>query len=228
MRTPRRILGSLFITLLLGGSMSLAGDHLRSSKLARPDPLEFERWLGAEAWAVLNAIDDFQVFALRRWAKGGTAERTSESTGSLPPGTPLDIWGYPVYAVSKENPIDIARRLASLILDKKSYSPKGLPFSGRFIKGCASQPDVAFRLSSGRKAVVVLIDFSCDQIDIGSVPGIPRAGTGVKGDIDPSRGAFLALVKRALPDVEEIARIPEIRRPETRKRGSIPESHEPR
>jgi hypothetical protein len=66
--------------------------------------------------------------------------------------------------------------------------------------------------------VFVLIDFTCEQVAIGPLLAGPRIGTAVKGDIDPSRGAFVALVKRALPDVKEIRKIPELLPQETRKR----------
>jgi hypothetical protein len=214
--------------VLLGGTVVMAGEHPRRAKPTKPDPLEFRRWLGEEVLAVLNAIEDVQVFALRHLTRRRPTERTSDRLVALPPGTPLDLFGYPVCAVSKGTAIDVAHRLASLVLDRKSYAQQGMPFGRRTLKGCVFQPDVAFRLSSGGRTVFVLIDFNCEQVAIWPFPAGPRTETAVKGDIDPARGAFVALVKRALPDVEEIARIPETRRPEPRKRGSMPESHETR
>ncbi len=209
---PKGAMAILMMGVLLRGPLLFAGFNGRTAKEGIANPSECERWLGAEIWAVLNAPDTVQAFALRHWPRGSAAARTRERTVSLPPGTPPDILGYPVYAASKENSVEIARGLSALILRKETYAPKGMPFSRRFIKGCAPQPDAAFRLSAGGRAVVVLIDFSCDQVGIATAVGGAPSGRVAIGDIDPSRGAFLSLVKRALPGVPEIAAIPEIRR----------------
>jgi hypothetical protein len=60
------------------------------------------------------------------------------------------------------------------------------------------------------------MDFTCETVAILPAAASPCTETAARGDFDPARGAFLALVKRALPDVEEIAVIPE-KHPSTKK-----------
>ena len=127
----------------------------------------------------------------------------------LPQGTPATIRGYPVYAVGPVQSEAFARRLAGLVLDESSYWAEAPPIGNRMIKGCIPVPGVAFRMGAGRKAIDVLLCFTCDQVLV-TRSTMESSKDLARGDIDPSRAAFVALAHEALADVPKVRAIPSI------------------
>lgn len=173
-------------------------------------PAKFQRWLGRETVGVLVAADRVEPFAVRPWPAGHRLAPAADAIAPvLPPGTPLTIHGYGVWAVGSVQARGFAQRLSGLLLDERSYRSDGPPFNAKVIKGCIPAPGVVFRVWAGRRSVDVLLCFQCDQVFIGksrSDPGRPASG-----DIDPSRAAFVTLAQEALEEVAAIRAVPAVR-----------------
>jgi hypothetical protein len=93
-------------------------------------------------------------------------------------------------------------RMATLLLDPKSYSSPG-----RSYKLCAFQPRLAFRYWKGQRFLDVLICFECDQLMVVERdPSVPFSSVGgldarfrVGGDFYPVREELKLLMTEAFP-----------------------------
>ena len=167
---------------------------------AKLDP-KFERLLGRKTIGLLEAGDRVEVFVVGPMPVGPRGYADDNTGDQVPPGTPLTIQRYPVRRVSASQGRAFAQQLARLVLDEGSYEH-------RFIKGCAFSPGVAFRVWARKHAVDVLLCFHCDQLAVVSVDG---RGDMITRDIDPSRAAFVRLVKSVLGSDPEVAKFSELR-----------------
>jgi hypothetical protein len=175
----------------------------------------YERWLGRQSFALLQAPDRVEAFAVHPWPVGHVpSEHAHDPPDQLPPGAPAEILGRPVYAVGKPLGADFAHRLAAVLVDDNSYDEKLQPFAvGRegLIKSCTLMPAVGYRLWSGPRSVSVLFCFLCDQLEIGPIPERRGYDAFAYGDTDHARAALVGLAKEALPAVAAITAIPAVR-----------------
>ena len=195
---------------------ALVRRHPRSAVLLFEDQAtrrrRYDRWLGRDATAVLQAPDRIEAFALHPWpADRPPAEHEHDPPVVLPPGAPTQMGGRPVYAVGKPLGEEFARRLVAVLFDDATYSEESPPFGHRWFKSCLFEAGVGYRIWSGRQSVDVMFCFLCDEVDIGPMGSHDLVGWH-GGDIDNARAAFVALAKEALPDVPEITAIPAVRR----------------
>jgi hypothetical protein len=161
-----------------------------------------ERRFGRMAVGILEAGDRVEVFAVGP-APVGPRGYADDNTGyHLPPGTPLTIQRYPVRRVAPSQGRRFAKQLARLVMDERSYDQRNV------IKGCAFSPGVAFRVWARKQALDVLLCFHCDQIAVALVGENEER---YAGDLDPSRAAFVRMVKSVLGDDPEIAKLSEVR-----------------
>ena len=114
--------------------------------VARDETKKFRRWLGADVLAVLRAADHVEPFAIWPWPTGRAPKGKSPPPSTAPPGAPVTMGRYPVYAAGPVQSAAFARRLVRLILDERSYTPDGFPFGRAVLKGCVFAPGVAFRV----------------------------------------------------------------------------------
>jgi hypothetical protein len=162
---------------------------------------KYQRWLGREAFTVLQAPDRIEAFALHPWPVGRPpAGHENDPPPHLPPGAPTELGGRPVYAVGRLLSVDFARRLSAILFDDATYSERSPPFADFLFKGCTFEAGLGYRIWSGSRSV-----------DVMSGSGNLRDEWS-GGDIDDARAAFVALAKEALPDVPQISAIPPVRR----------------
>jgi hypothetical protein len=194
--------------LRIAGLLVIATVVCASADSSAKVDAKFESWLGRTTAHVLESGDRVEVFVVgpRRVGARGYAD---DNTGyQLPPGTPLTIQRYPVRRVAASQGRAFAQQLARLVLDERSYEPRGYPFGRSVMKACAFAPGVAFRVWARTRAVDVLVCFQCDEIAVAYVGG-KREMTA--GDIDPARATFVRLVKSVLGEDPELAKLSEVR-----------------
>ena len=126
----------------------------------------------------------------------------------LPPSAPIDIGGYPVYAVGRPLNASFARRLTAVLLDDATYTEESPPFSDFVQKGCMFDPGVGYRIWSGPRVVDVVFCFLCDQVVLSPVPKPRKGSPWMYGDVDNAHSALVTLAKEALPDVPAVQAIP--------------------
>ncbi len=114
------------------------------------------------------------------------------------------VGGFRITATGKEQDAKFAAKVAAVVLNEKSYVWDAA-------KGCIFQPGVAFRVWKGDESVVVVICFSCDQVQIITADKDGKLSKPVWGETDPSRAALVKLAKAALPDDKEIQKLKEER-----------------
>lgn len=169
---------------------------------------KFESWLGRTTAQVLESGDRVEVFVVGPRPVGARGNADDNTANQLPPGTPATIQRYPVRRVAASQGRDFAQQIARLVLDERSYEPRMYPFGRTIMKSCVFSPGVAFRVWARTRAVDVLVCLQCDEIAVAYVGG-KREMTA--GDTDPARAAFVRLVKSALGDDPEIAKLSEVR-----------------
>ncbi|HEY4392569.1 MAG TPA: hypothetical protein VGP64_00830 [Polyangia bacterium] len=175
---------------------------------------KYEAWLGPQTVALLQAPDRIEAFAVRPWSSGYPPPgHENDPPPKLPPGTPVDIGGHPVYAVGRRLTVDFARRLTAVVLDDGTYSARQPPFDDFVMKSCMFDPGVGYRIWSGARAVDVLFCFRCDQMVLRPVPNPRKEFPWMGADVDNAHTAFVALAKEALPGVPAVQAVSEIRPP---------------
>lgn len=123
---------------------------------------------------------------------GGSAMR-AEGAASVRPGP--RVASYLVQS-DTERPLasDVLAELIGLL-----QAPSG--FDDSVIKRCIPGLSVGFRLTRGQEPVTELVlDFACDKLIVLDLATDEESST----DFGPSRAAFVALAKRALPNDSEI------------------------
>jgi hypothetical protein len=155
--------------------------------------------------------------SLERWglatnAVSATAmrlEKPGAGWNGASPTAPDRIAGFTVRA-GTERPLDAAALGA--LLDRLR-APTG--YDHRIAKRCAMDHLVGFRLTrrpattgAARDEIVeIAVDFSCQKLFAARGGDRGRARTVLATHFDPSRAAFVALVKQALPGDAEIAKL---------------------
>jgi hypothetical protein len=155
---------------------------------------------------------------LERWGLAADAvsaaamrlEKPGAGWNGASPAAPDRIAGFTVRA-GTERPLDAAT-LAALL--DRLRAPAG--YDDRIAKRCAMDHLVGFRLtrrpaSTGAAhddIVEIAVDFTCQKLFAARGGSRGRARSVLGTHFDPSRAAFLALVKQALPGDAEIARLP--------------------
>jgi hypothetical protein len=138
------------------------------------------KFLGNRAAEVLSRADRVEVFRVR-------AKRAGEKEKS--------VGGYVVSASGTEQGGPTARRLAGLLLDEKCYR-----FDHSTVGGFA--PVVGLRLWEGDKSVEVLLSLATDEVVVFSHNPDDGSVRSAQADVLPARGALVAFVKAALPELD--------------------------
>ena len=114
------------------------------------------------------------------------------------------LLGYRVLATGKDQDEKFAANVAAVVLNEKTYEWDSA-------KGCIFRPGVAFRVWKGDESVVVVICFSCDQIEVATLGKDGKVGKKAFADVDPGRAKLVRLAKAALPDDKDIQGLKEKR-----------------
>lgn len=118
--------------------------------------------------------------------------------------TKIEAWrihggqGTPeIASPAKELNVDLARQLAALMLDSKTYS-----FDSA--KGCMFEPAVGFRIWRDKRSIDVILCFHCTELKLVSPDPVSPKYPSRTEDFDNARPAMINLVKQAFPDDKEI------------------------
>lgn len=197
-------IGVLLLAIAYRGMQWLSNveEEAPPSPIAEQDQVASAEW---EASAKLFEVEKSQAAAILAAGEKVEAFRIQPL---LKPQMRLE--DYPIVSRADNLNRDFATRLASLLLDPKSYV-----VPGRGVKTCLFQPRVAFRVWKGSKFADVLICFDCQQLMVvESDPEVPERFLGDKsarfrvgGDFDPVVAEITRLAREAFPgdrSLEEI------------------------
>ena len=110
--------------------------------------------------------------------------------------------GYPIISTGKEQPKEFAGKLAEIVLDEKTYDFEKA-------KRCEFTPGVGFRLWKDKDWVDVVICFTCDELEISTIPPGEKERKSAHEDCDAARAALVKLAQAAFPDDDEIKKLKE-------------------
>lgn len=115
------------------------------------------------------------------------------------PNEPMgkECGGYPIISTAKEQPKEFAGKLAAILFDDKTYD-----FDKA--KRCEFSPGVGFRFWKDKDWVDLVICFSCDELEVSTIPPGEKDRKASREDCDSARAALVALAKSAFPDDKEI------------------------
>lgn len=130
--------------------------------------------------------------------------RVESKPGAKPGPDDKTVAGFRITATGKEQDAKFAAKVASVVLNEKSYIWDAA-------KGCIFQPGVAFRVWKGDESVIIVICFSCDQVQVLTADKDGKLGKPVWGESDPGRPGLVKLAKAALPDDKDIQKLKEQR-----------------
>jgi len=150
---------------------------------ARPAAPTAKSFLGDRAVRIIKDATKVEVFRIKPM-------KEQKPAGEV-------IGGYTVLSAGRDQGPDFARRLASVLLDDKTYA-----FDRA--KGCIFSPGVVFRLWKGKESVEVITCFQCDEFSILAKDARGETIRQVGEDFDNARPALVKLAKDAFPDDKEI------------------------
>lgn len=137
--------------------------------------------LGETAINILNGADSIETIRI---------EGDPRKNRGLPDNQKLE--GYEILSKGKPQGKKHIERLNQLLFNESSYS-----FDSA--KGCIFMPGVAYRVSTEKATVVVLVCFSCDEIKILTYDAKGKQTHRFSEDIDNVRPQFVKLAKEAFP-----------------------------
>ncbi len=144
-------------------------------------PADVKELLGDKA-AVLEGPDRVEVFRVGHEVKPADAR--------------AQIAGHLIKSVAKEQGKDFAGRLATVLVDPKTYDFE-------IARACDFTPGVGYRIWKEKESAEVLVCFDCDAIKINNhiIDATPAA-----------RAALVKLAKQSLPEDKEIQALTEQRK----------------
>jgi hypothetical protein len=137
-------------------------------------------FLGADVVDILKTATKVEVFRIQYEAKEGDNA----------------IGGYKVIGAGKDQDKDFVAAIRTLAFDEKTYKFESA-------KLCEFDPGVAFKIISGEKSCVLLLCFTCKELEFQFAPKDGKA-VHAHEDFDSKQPEFLKLAKASLPNDKDI------------------------